>query len=451
MSIEIVTFGCRLNSYESELIRKFASNARLTSVIIINSCAVTGEAERQLRQTIRCIKKEKPEARIVVTGCAAQINPEVYANMPEVSVVIGNIEKLEQETYNKLLELRNVANTGTYDENKIKSEITPQSVPIARCAVMVSDIMSVKNTALHMVDGFEGKVRGFIQVQNGCNHRCTFCIVPYSRGNSRSVPFGEIVEQTRLLVEKGYKELVLTGVDIAEYGMDLPGKPSLGQVVKRLLKLAPDLPRIRLSSIDVAEIDNHLLDLIANEPRFMPHLHLSLQSGDDLILKRMKRRHSCTQALEFCYKVRQLRPNIALGADIIAGFPTETDDMFLNTYNLINEGGIVYLHVFPYSERANTLAAKMQQVPKVIRKHRAAILRELGAKMLNLHQSKQIGKVLKVLIENEWVGRAEDYSTVKFGECIDSQKSNIGRLIDCFIMGTASAKDGGYLIGNGFK
>ena len=383
---EVVTFGCRLNAYESEVIKQKAQSAGVSNAVIFNSCAVTKEAERQLSQAIRRTAKEKPNVKIIVTGCAAQIHPEKYSNMPEVHKVIGNNEKLKSASYN------------FQDTEKIA----------------VNDIMSVKETAGHLVEGFEGKTRGFLQVQNGCNHRCTFCIIPYGRGNSRSIPIGEIASQASKLVANGYKELVLTGVDITDYGKDLPGSPTLGQMIRRLLAQVPELKRLRLSSIDVAEIDDDLLRLIENEARLMPHLHLSLQAGDNMILKRMKRRHSREQVLDFCEKARRLRPDMTFGADIIAGFPTETEEMFLNTLNIVSEAELINLHVFPYSERDGTPAARMPQVDKKIRKERAEKLREAGKLMLEKNIISQAGKTLSVLMESENFGRAEDFTPVKF-------------------------------------
>jgi threonylcarbamoyladenosine tRNA methylthiotransferase MtaB len=382
---EVVTFGCRLNTYESSVIEKLSLEAGIENAIIFNSCAVTSEAERQLRQAIRSKRKQFPDATIIVTGCAAQVNHEKYSSMSEVDFIIGNAEKMDPEAYRRLSEQK----------------------------VAVSDIMLAKEAVPHMVEGFEGRARGFLQVQNGCNHRCTFCIIPYARGNSRSVPLGEIVKQAQLLCEHGYHEIVLTGVDVTDYGGDLPGSPSFGGTIKRLLKQVPALKRLRLSSIDVAEVDEDLLDLIANEPRFMPYLHLSLQSGDDLILKRMKRRHNRQQVFDFCAKVRKLRPEITFGADIIAGFPTETDEMFNNSLNVIEEVGLQFLHIFPYSEREGTPAARMPQVAKQLRKKRAAMLREAGNKQLALHYNQKVGTVMSAICESENRARAEDFSLIK--------------------------------------
>lgn len=398
MSVEVKTFGCRLNQFESELIKKHAELANLNDVVIINSCAVTSEAERQLKQFIRKLKKEKPNCKVVVSGCAAQINPAKYSSMNEVFKVIGNKEKLELESYKQISDDIRFAN----DSNDSAFE-----------RVVVDDIADLKETAHYMADGFKGRARGFLQVQNGCDHRCTFCIIPYGRGNSRSVPIGEIVQQSRIFLDNGCKELVLTGVDITSYGHDLPGKPTLGEMMKRLLILLPDLKRLRLSSIDVAEIDDDLMDIIVNEKRFMPHLHLSLQSGDNMILKRMKRRHSRENVIDFCNRVRELRSDIVFGADIIAGFPTETEEMFHNTYSLIEDLKIIHLHVFPYSEREGTPASRMPQVKKEIRKERAAKLRELGDKLLSDHYLTLVNKELEVLMETENFGRSADFSLVK--------------------------------------
>ncbi len=386
MSQEIITFGCRLNSYESEVIRDALKASGEEDVLVFNTCAVTKEAERQARQAIRKARREHPSAKIVVTGCAAQINPAQFASMKEVDKVLGNEEKLRSDSYNFAT-----------DEEKIR----------------VNDIMSVTETASHLISSFEGKARAFIQVQNGCNHRCTFCIIPYGRGNSRSVPIGSIVAQVRKLVETGFNEIVLTGVDISDYGKDLPGSPTLGQMMRRLLALVPELPRLRLSSIDVAEIDEDLMQLIAHEPRLMPHLHISLQAGDDMVLKRMKRRHNRQEVVEFCAKVRELRPSMAFGADIIAGFPTETDEMFANTLKLIEEAGIVYPHVFPYSEREGTPAARMPQVEMEVRKERAAQLRAAGEDELKKFLNSNINSIRQVIVEEGNIGRTENFALVE--------------------------------------
>ena len=384
---EIVTFGCRLNTYESEVMRTHARNAGLEDVVIVNTCAVTSEAERQARQTIRKLRRERPDARIVVTGCAAQIDPQRFAVMPEVDQVLGNQEKLQPESW------------GLPPTEK----------------VLVNDIMSVKETASHLVGGFEDRARAFIQVQQGCDHRCTFCIIPYGRGPSRSVPIGAVVEQVQALVKAGYNEVVLSGVDITSFGPDLPGTPTLGQMVRRLLALVPDLPRLRLSSLDCIEIDDDLWRLIENEPRLMPHLHLSLQAGDDMILKRMKRRHSRADAIAFCEKVRGLRPDMVFGADFIAGFPTETEEMFENTLRLVEECGLTWLHVFPYSPRPGTPAARMPQVDGGVRKERAARLRALGAEAEARTLASLVGREVAVLVEKDDLGRTEHFAEIRLG------------------------------------
>lgn len=387
---EIVTFGCRLNTYESEVIRRNIESApKEIDVIVFNTCAVTKEAERQARQAIRRARRKHPNAKIIVTGCSAQVHPENYAEMGEVSSVIGNEEKMKPDTFEALFSDKNVEK------------------------VRVNDIMSVTETASHMVSSLEGRSRAFVQVQNGCNHRCTFCIIPYGRGNSRSVPVGEIVAEVRKLVASGYKEVVLTGVDMTGYGADLPGQPKLGEMVNRLLNLVPELRRLRLSSIDVAEIDDELFKLMTEEPRFMPHVHISLQAGDDMILKRMKRRHNRQDVIDFCKAVRAKRPEVAFGADIISGFPTETDEMFENTRRLISEAGIQHLHIFPYSEREGTPAAKMPQVPLPVRKERAAILREEGEKELNKWLENKRMSSAFYLVESGNIGRGEDFTQIR--------------------------------------
>ena len=386
MSAEVITFGCRLNAYESEVIRAHA--AGLADTVIVNTCAVTAEAERQARQAIRRARRRAPGARIVVTGCAAQIDPARYAAMPEVDQVLGNAEKLRPESY---------ADPGGE-------------------RVRVNDIMAVRETAAHLVTGFAGRARAFVQVQNGCDHRCTFCVIPYGRGPSRSVPMGEIVASTRRLVAAGTPEVVLTGVDLTAYGADLPGRPTLGQMARRLLAAVPELSRLRLSSIDVAEVDDALLRLIAEEPRLMPHLHLSLQAGDDLVLKRMKRRHDRAQAIAFCHAVRALRPDVVFGADLIAGFPTESDEMFRRTLDLVDEAGLVYLHVFPYSVRPGTPAARMPEVPVAVRKQRAARLRAAGAARLRAFLSDCVGRAVEVLVERAAEGRSEHFAAVRLAK-----------------------------------
>ena len=384
---QIITFGCRLNSFESEVMRGHAQAAGLDDVVIVHTCAVTAEAERQARQAIRRAKRERPDARIVVTGCSAQISPDAYGAMPEVARVLGTAEKLEFGRW---------------------QELTGPGAEPAR--VVVSDVMALRDTAQHLVNGLDGRTRAFVQVQNGCDHRCTFCIIPYGRGNSRSVAVGEVTAQARRLVEAGYREVVLTGVDLTSYGKDLPGQPTLGQLTRRLLKLVPELPRLRLSSIDPAELDPDLLDLLAHEPRLMPHLHLSVQAGDTLTLKRMKRRHTREDVLRLCDQLRALRPEIAFGADLIAGFPTETEAMFERTLDLVDEAGLAYLHVFPYSARKGTPAARMPQVPKPLRKERAVRLREAGGRALQRHLERRIGRGERVLIERSGGGRTESFA-----------------------------------------
>lgn len=369
----IITFGCRLNSYESEVIKDLTQKAGLNNAIVVNTCAVTSEAERQARQAIRKMRRENPDAQIIVTGCGAQINPKQYSDMPEVTRVIGNEEKLKLESY-----LQN-----------------PDHLRVS-----VNDIMSIKETAGHLIAGFEGKSRAFVQIQNGCNHRCTFCTIPFGRGNSRSVAVGEITTQVRKLMESGYQEIVLTGVDITDYGLDLPGSPTLGQMIRRLLALVPELKRLRLSSLDPVEIDQDLWSLIAEEPRLMPHLHISLQAGDDMILKRMKRRHLRKDVINFCKQARSLRPDVAFGADLIAGFPTETEEMFLNGYQIIEECDLTYLHVFPYSSRPGTPASRMPQLAKSLIKERASLLRQAGDKALNRFFDSWLGKTTEILIES---------------------------------------------------
>ena len=386
--IEVITFGCRLNTYESEVMRREAEKAGLERAILVNTCAVTGEAVRQARQAIRRARRENPEARIIVTGCAAQTEKDTFAAMAEVDLVLGNTEKLKAENYRALPDF------GVASEEKLR----------------VNDIMSVRETAPQLVDHIDGHVRAFLQVQNGCDHRCTFCIIPYGRGNSRSVPMGAVVEQACHLVEAGYRELVLTGVDATSYGADLPGQPSLGHLAKTLLKQVPDILRLRLSSIDSIEVDRDLLDLIADEPRFMPHLHLSLQHGDDMILKRMKRRHSSADALAFCEQARRLRPEIAFGADMIAGFPTETEEMAENAARHAEACGISQLHVFPYSPRPGTPAARMPQLDRALVKERAARLRATGEKLAQAHITRMVGSEETVLVEMNGMAHTENFT-----------------------------------------
>lgn len=424
---KVITFGCRLNAYESEAIKNAVENSAQENLVVFNSCAVTAAAERDLRSAIRKARKENPEAKIVVTGCAAQIDPQKYAKMAEVDLVLGNVEKSKAESYfGEVKILEKSANSEVKQEDDIahKDRIFYETKKSAAnflstdesAKIKVNDIMSVRDTAPQLVSYFEDQTRAFLEIQNGCNHRCTFCVIPFGRGNSRSVAFGEIVSQVQKMVDFGHKEIVLTGVDISSYGEDLVGKITLSQMIKRLLKLVPALPRLRLSSIDVAEIDEGFYDLIANEKRFMPYFHLSLQSGDDMILKRMKRRHNRAQVLEFCQRVRAINPDITFGADIIAGFPTEDDLMFQNSLNLIREAGIIFTHIFPYSKRDGTPAAKMPQVNGKIIKERAKLLREAGENELQKFLEKQIGKIFKVLVEKDEIGRCENFLQVKIAD-----------------------------------
>ena len=388
--VEVITFGCRLNTYESEVMRAEAEKAGLNNAVLVNTCAVTGEAVRQARQAIRRARRENPHARIIVTGCAAQTEAATFGEMPEVDAVLGNEEKLKSASYRALPDF------GVSAEEKLR----------------VNDIMSVKATAPQMVKHIDGHVRAFIQVQNGCDHRCTFCIIPYGRGNSRSVPMGAVVDQARKLVAEGYQEVVLTGVDATSYGADLPGTPTLGLLAKTLLKQVPEILRLRLSSIDSIEADSHLFDLLADEPRFMPHLHLSLQHGDDMILKRMKRRHSSAYALAFINQVRSLRPEVSFGADMIAGFPTETDEMFANAVRHAQDCGLSFLHVFPYSPRPGTPAARMPQLDRALVKERAARMRAVGDKLLLSHLDKMVGTRHMILVEQSGFAHTENFSLV---------------------------------------
>jgi threonylcarbamoyladenosine tRNA methylthiotransferase MtaB len=396
MSVDVVTFGCRLNAFESEVIAREAEGAGLTETIVINSCAVTNEAVAQARQSIRRLKRERPSARIVVTGCAAQTEPAMFAGMAEVDRVVGNDDKMRGEAWRATRTALD-SSFGIGHSEKIA----------------VADIMAVREMAPHLLEGFQrGLPRVFVQVQNGCDHRCTFCIIPYGRGNSRSVPMGAVVAQVRALVERGHAEIVLTGVDLTSYGADLPGTPKLGALAKQILRHVPDLKRLRISSIDQVEVDRDLLDVIADEERLMPHLHLSLQSGDDLILKRMKRRHSRSDAVEFCAQVRRLRPDIALGADIIAGFPTESEEMFVRSQDLVEECDLTFLHVFPYSSRPGTPAARMPQLSGEQVKERARRLRAAGEAALQRRLASEIGATRQVLVESARQGRTEHFMPV---------------------------------------
>ncbi len=407
MTVDVVTFGCRLNIVESESMRLQALEAGHDNLVIFNTCAVTAEATRQARQAIRRLKRERPDATIVVTGCAAQIEPAMFAGMDEVDRVIGNSEKSQSRTWAQL------ADPAGGQER-----------------VQVADIMAVRETASHLIDGFEGRTRAFVQVQNGCDHRCTFCIIPYGRGPSRSVAMGAAVDQIKRLVDRGYKEVVLTGVDMTSWGADLPGTPRLGQLMQSILTHVPDLPRLRLSSIDSIEADEALIDALASEKRLMPHLHLSLQAGDDMILKRMKRRHLRDDAIAFSQKIKSLRPDIVFGADIIAGFPTETEEMFANSLALVRDCGLTYLHVFPFSPREGTPAARMPQLPKQVVKERAKRLREAGDLALDAYLNSQLGTVQTVLVEQEHLGRSEGFATVRFRSPVEA-----GQIVQAPIIG----------------
>jgi threonylcarbamoyladenosine tRNA methylthiotransferase MtaB len=416
MSVEVVTFGCRLNAAESEVIRRNAEQAGLSDTVVINTCAVTAEAVRQARQAVRALRRERPAANIVVTGCAAQTEPQTFAAMPEVDRVLGNGEKLTPSAWADMHAARMKTNA-------------PKAV--------VGDIMAIKQSAAHLIDTFSARTRAFVQVQNGCDHRCTFCIIPFGRGNSRSVPMDAVVEDVRRLVAHGYLEVVLTGVDITSYGTDLSGAPALGALVKRILKDEPELKRLRLSSIDSVEADRELLDAFAGYERLMPHLHLSLQSGDDLILKRMKRRHLRGDAIAFCDEVRRLRPDTVFGADLIAGFPTETEAAFTRSLDLIDECGLAHLHVFPFSPRPGTPAARMPQVARDVVKERARQLRERGALALARHLDAEIGATRCVLTESHELGRTAQFTKVKL-----ARPANPGQIVDVKI----AAHDGRQLL-----
>lgn len=392
MSVDVITFGCRLNAAESEVIRREAERAGLTDTVVVNTCAVTAEAVRQARQTIRALRRARPQSKIVVTGCAAQTEPQTFAAMPEADRVLGNSEKLSAAMWRQTRSAFDVASS-------------PKAV--------VNDIMAIRHTAAHLVEGFSGRCRAFVQVQNGCDHRCTFCIIPYGRGNSRSVPMGAVVADVARLVANNFSEIVLTGVDLTGYGADLPGAPKLGTLVKQILKHVPELKRLRLSSIDSIEADRDLVDAFAVNDRLMPHLHLSLQAGDDLILKRMKRRHTREDAIAFCRQLRRLRPDIVFGADLIAGFPTETEQMFSRSLDLVDECELTHLHVFPFSPRPGTPAARMPQLDRRAIKERAQRLRRHGARALRRHLDAEIGAARRVLVESDSLGRTEQFTPVK--------------------------------------
>ena len=409
------TLGCRLNAYETEAMKELAAEAGLEGAVVVNTCAVTAEAVRKAKQEIRRLARENPGAPVIVTGCAAQTEPETFAAMAEVTRVVGNHEKMQPETW---------------------AQLAPQGPDFIGQTerVMVDDIMSVKETAGHLIDGF-GRHRAYVQVQNGCDHRCTFCIIPFGRGNSRSVPAGVVVEQIQRLVDRGFHEVVLTGVDLTSWGADLPGAPRLGDLVMRILRLVPDLARLRISSIDSIEADENLMLAIATEPRLMPHLHLSLQHGDDMILKRMKRRHLRDDAIRFCEEARRLRPGIVFGADIIAGFPTETEEMFENSLRLIEDCGLTFLHVFPFSARKGTPAARMPRVQGPAIKERAARLRAAGEAALARHLQAAVGQKRLVLTEGPRLARTEFFTEVSFDRDMPE-----GSLIEVEILGHDGAR-----------
>jgi threonylcarbamoyladenosine tRNA methylthiotransferase MtaB len=411
---QVVTFGCRLNAYESQVMRDHARAAGWRDAVIVNTCAVTAEAERQARQAIRRLRRQRPGARIIVTGCAAQIDPEKFAAMPEVDQVIGNAEKMRAESY-----------------------LSPNPERI-----VVADVKELRDTALHLIGGFDGRARAFVEIQQGCDHRCTFCIIPFARGANRSVPMGVIADQVRDLVAGGFAEVVLTGVDISAYGRDLPGRPSLGQMARRLLAQVPELPRLRLSSLDPVDIDDHLLRLVGDEPRLMPHIHLSIQAGDDLILKRMKRRHSRADVLTLAERLRGARPDLALGADIIAGFPTESEDMFARTLSLVDEIALSHLHVFPYSPRPGTPAARMSQVAGDVARLRAARLRAMGKAAMAAFLAGRVGRDAAVLVEKDGFGHCQHYLPVRLDRSAvpgSIVTARISRVVDGHLEGTCVA------------
>ncbi|MEL7129572.1 MAG: tRNA (N(6)-L-threonylcarbamoyladenosine(37)-C(2))-methylthiotransferase MtaB [Pseudomonadota bacterium] len=418
-STKLITLGCRLNTYESEVMRGHAEAAGLTDAVIINSCAVTNEAMRSTRHAIRKAAKENPDSKILVTGCAAQIDPGMFADMPEVTRVVGNADKMKADTW------------------------APQTLLSGREKVRVNDIMSVRETAGHLIEGMEGRARAYVQVQNGCDHRCTFCIIPYGRGNSRSVPAGDVIEQVKSLVGTGHHEVVLTGVDLTSWGTDLPGIPPLGNLVQRILKLVPDLKQLRLSSIDAIEIDEALEDAITGDERIAPYLHLSLQHGDNLVLKRMKRRHSREDALGLVQRLRAKRPEIAFGADLIAGFPTESEAAFEQSVSLVEQADIAFLHAFPYSPRPGTPASRMPQVDRSVIKARAAVLRDVGAAALGRHLARHIGRETDVLVERERSARLPDFSPVT----LNTDTSHLaGRTARVRLLGTDGTTLAGHVL-----
>ena len=412
-NIKFSTLGCRLNSYETESMRNMAGTVGLNNAVVINTCAVTHQAVSKSRQEIRRLRRENPNSTLIVTGCAAQIDPMGFSKMVEVDFVLGNSEKMRPEIWSNLA----------------------SGAPVESERVQVDDIMSISETASHLIDGFGTRSRAYVQIQNGCDHRCTFCTIPFGRGNSRSVPAGVVVEQIKRLVQKGYNEIVLTGVDLTSWGADLPTHPKLGNLITRILRLVPDLNRLRISSIDSIEVDEEFLDAIATERRLMPHFHLSLQHGDDLILKRMKRRHLRKDAILFCEKVRKLRPEVTFGADIIAGFPTESDEHFENSIKLVEECGLTWLHIFPYSKRDGTPAARMPQIDGRIIKSRAELLRSLGKKVRSKHLKEQIGRKHKVLMESSVLGRTEQFAEVLF-----SSPKQEGSIVDASISDASNSQ-----------
>ena len=412
-NIKFSTLGCRLNSYETESMRNMAGTVGLNNAVVINTCAVTHQAVSKSRQEIRRLKRENPNSTLIVTGCAAQIDPMGFSKMSEVDFVLGNSEKMRPEIWSNLA----------------------SGAPVESERVQVDDIMSISETASHLIDGFGTRSRAYVQIQNGCDHRCTFCTIPFGRGNSRSVPAGVVVEQIKRLVQKGYNEIVLTGVDLTSWGADLPTHPKLGNLITRILRLVPDLNRLRISSIDSIEVDEEFLDAIATERRLMPHFHLSLQHGDDLILKRMKRRHLRKDAILFCEKVRKLRPEVTFGADIIAGFPTESDEHFENSIKLVEECGLTWLHIFPYSKRDGTPAARMPQIDGRTIKSRAELLRSLGKKVRSKHLKEQIGRKHKVLMESSVLGRTEQFAEVLF-----SSPKQEGSIVDATISDASNSQ-----------
>ena len=412
-NIKFSTLGCRLNSYETESMRNMAGTVGLNNAVVINTCAVTHQAVSKSRQEIRRLKRENPNSTLIVTGCAAQIDPMGFSKMSEVDFVLGNSEKMRPEIWSNLA----------------------SGAPVESERVQVDDIMSISETASHLIDGFGTRSRAYVQIQNGCDHRCTFCTIPFGRGNSRSVPAGVVVEQIKRLVQKGYNEIVLTGVDLTSWGADLPTHPKLGNLITRILRLVPDLNRLRISSIDSIEVDEEFLDAIATERRLMPHFHLSLQHGDDLILKRMKRRHLRKDAILFCEKVRKLRPEVTFGADIIAGFPTESNEHFENSIKLVEECGLTWLHIFPYSKRDGTPAARMPQIDGRTIKSRAELLRSLGKKVRSKHLKEQIGRKHKVLMESSVLGRTEQFAEVLF-----SSPKQEGSIVDATISDASNSQ-----------